>query len=269
MLPKIDVFGFQIQVYGLLTLLGAIAAIIWCMYAVKQRRLDTNLLNDILIYAGIGALVGGKLLYLIVDIPWLTENAAQFIADPLSFLQYLTSGFVYYGGFIGLLCAVWLYSCRHPHVSVSDYLEACMAAIPLFHSFGRIGCFLAGCCYGEPANSILAIPVYTQANPTVLVSRYPVQLYEAFFNLMLFLFLASMSRRRRNGFAQLGTYLTAYGIFRFLIEFLRGDAIRGVFLLSTSQWISLILVPIGLWILLDPSSFKIWLNKIRKGHIRK
>ena len=57
--------------------------------------------------------------------------------------------------------------------------------------------------------------------------------------------------------------------FRFLIEFLRGDAIRGVFLLSTSQWISLILVPIGLWILLDPSSFKIWLNKIRKGHIRK
>ena len=86
---------------------------------------------------------------------------------------------------------------------------------------------------------------------------------------MLFLFLASMSRRRRNGFAQLGTYLTAYGIFRFLIEFLRGDAIRGVFLLSTSQWISLILVPIGLWILLDPSSFKIWLNKIRKGHIRK
>ncbi len=263
MLPEIQVFGISIQTYGLLTLLGAVAAIIYCSYNVRKRGLDSDALIDILIYAAIGALIGGKLLYMLVDLPWLIDHLPQMIADPLSLLHYLGIGFVFYGGLLGLFAAVFLYFYRHPALLLEEYLEACMPAFPLFHFFGRIGCFLAGCCYGETGTSIFTMPLYTQANPDVLMSRYPVQLFEALFNLLLFVCLCLLSYRRRNAFHQLGFYLCAYGTFRFCIEWLRADAIRGVWLLSTSQWISLILVPFGVWMLKDSVRFLRWLERMR------
>lgn len=263
MLPEIEIMGISIQTYGVMTLLGAVAAILYCTVSVRRRGLNPEALIDIFIYAALGALIGGKLLYLLVDLPWLMDHLSGMLQDPLSLLRYLSSGFVFYGGLIGLLVAVFFYFYRHPSLILEEYLEACMPAFPLFHCFGRIGCFLAGCCYGAASNSLLALPIYTQANPQVLVSRYPVQMFEAGFNLLLFVSLVLLARRRRNGFVQLGFYLSMYGIFRFLIEWLRADAVRGVWVLSTSQWISLLLVPVGLWMMKDSRFFLQWMDRLR------
>ncbi len=264
MFPEFEIFHLTIQSYGALTIIGAIAASAYCMYVITKRSLDKDVMIDLLIYALIGAVIGGKLLYLLIDLPWLIEHGMQMLQDPMSFLHYLSGGFVYYGGLIGVFVSVFYYFYKRPSLALEEYLEACMPAIPLFHCFGRIGCFLAGCCYGEASNSIFAMPVYTQANPEVLVSRYPIQLFEAGFNLVLFVCLIQFAYRRRNAFLQVGFYLCAYGTFRFLIEWLRGDAIRGVWLLSTSQWISLILVPLGIWMLMDSRFFLDWLQRLRE-----
>lgn len=268
MLPEIEIMGIRMQSYGLLTLLGACAAIGYCVFSVRQRKLDREVLIDLFIYATLGALIGGKILYMVVDLPWLIGHVGDFLRDPLSLLHYLSSGFVFYGGLIGLLIAVFLYFYKRPSLLLEEYLEACMPAFPLFHCFGRIGCFLAGCCYGAVSNSLFAMPLYTQANPQVLVSRYPVPLFEAAFNLLLFVSLLVLNRRRRNGFVQLGFYLSMYGIFRFLIEWLRGDAVRGVWLLSTSQWIALLFIPLGLWMMKDSRFFLQWMERLRSENER-
>ena len=263
MFPEIEIFHMTIQSYGVMTMLGAAAAIVYCMYSVSKRSLDKNVMIDVLIYVIIGALIGGKLLYLLIDLPWLIDHGMQMLQDPLSLFRYLSSGFVFYGGLIGVFIAVFFYFYKHPSLVLEEYLEACMPAFPLFHCFGRIGCFLAGCCYGDVSTSIFAMPLYTQVNPDVLVSRYPIQLFEAGFNLVLFVCLAVFAFHRRNAFLQLGFYLCAYGTFRFMIEWLRGDAIRGVWLLSTSQWISLFLVPLGIWMEKDSRRFLHWMQLLR------
>ncbi|WP_075877973.1 prolipoprotein diacylglyceryl transferase [Merdibacter massiliensis] len=263
MLPEISIGNIHVQSYGIMVLLGAIAAIFYCTHTIRKQGYDADEMLDVLIYAGIGAFIGGKVLYLLVDLSWLSEQLPLLFSDPLAFLRYLSGGFVFYGGLIGVFAAVFFYFYRHLAFALEEYLAFCMPAIPLFHFFGRIGCFLAGCCYGETSSSILAVPVFTQANPEVLVNRLPIQLYEAGFNLLLFVCLLLLVFRRRNGIFQLGFYLTAYGVFRFIAEWFRGDAARGVWLLSTSQWVSLILVPIGIWMLVDSRLFLRFIHRIR------
>ena len=121
-------------------------------------------------------------------------------------------------------------------------------AIALFHTFGRIGCFLGGCCYGIPS----AWGVTYRHSPVVEangISRFPVQLVEAAWNLILFLLLSRLLRQGKGRLLPL--YLALYAPARFLLEFLRGDSYRGIFFgLSTSQWISLLLFPAALFFLL-------------------
>lgn len=106
-------------------------------------------------------------------------------------------------------------------------------AIPLFHCFGRIGCFLAGCCYGK----VLSSPVVFAG--ILEFRRIPVQLFEALFEIVLFAVLLLVGRKKM-GSHLLGVYLTTYAVFRFINEFFRGDEVRGSYFgCSTAQWISM------------------------------
>lgn len=246
MYPEITLSIFHIQSYGLMVVIGAAAAVLWCLYAVKRSALDQQVLIDLLIAGGIGALVGAKLLYVLTTLPWIIANGFALFASLEDILAYLSGGFVFYGGLIGLFAGVYIYARRH-HLEIDGYLAAGVPAILLFHLFGRIGCFLSGCCYGEISDSAFAMPMYTLANPDVLLPRIPVQLYEAAVNLMLFAVLAMLYRHAAPGRRMLGIYLSAYGVMRFALEFLRGDALRGIAILSTSQWIALVMVPLGIF----------------------
>ena len=122
-------------------------------------------------------------------------------------------------------------------------VNAIVPCIPLGHAIGRVGCLFAGCCYGLPYNGIGAIHL----NPVGITHPvFPVQLLEAVLNLILSGCLLLYSRKKPSGYSLLFLYLICYAVIRFLLEFLRGDQIRGLFIgLSTSQWISLLMLLSG------------------------
>jgi phosphatidylglycerol:prolipoprotein diacylglycerol transferase len=127
-------------------------------------------------------------------------------------------------------------------------LDGLVPSVPLAHAFGRLGCFFAGCCYGVP--SAFGLEFNASELAPHGVKLLPVQLIEAGCNLLLFVLLLVLSRFCRRRGLLTGTYLAAYAVMRFVLEFFRYDAERGVFWgLSTSQWISLLLLPAAVFIL--------------------
>lgn len=180
-----------------------------------------------LCYCFMGALLGAKLLYLLVNFSALIQN-------PILWLAFISSGFVYYGGLFGAIWGAYLY-CKQFHRNFSSMADLAVPMIPLFHGFARIGCFYSGCCYGIESD-FLGIEYHSVYATPEFTHRIPVQWIESVFEFILFFVLTKVQG------SKLDVYLLAYAIFRFGIEFFRGDTERGIWLLSTSQWISLLVL---------------------------
>ena len=229
MLPYWNLGGTLFPTYSLLTLLGAAAAWLYFHRQLKARGENPGRTEQAFLFGVLGALVGAKFLYLLLQLPQLLQDLPLLAADPAAFsARYLSGGFVFYGGLFGALAAVWLF-CRRRKVPFSQLGADLVPAVPLFHTFGRVGCFLAGCCYGIPAPA--GWPGVTfRVSPVAPngVALLPVQLYEAAGCLLLFLLLHRLARRGWKGETLLLVYLAIYALFRFALEFLRGDAARGM-----------------------------------------
>lgn len=214
--------------YAFFVLCGAGACFVYGLFCISKARREQSVY--LLCYAGIGALVGAKLLYILVSLPEILAHMDQWI-------YYVSSGFVFYGGLVGSIVGSFLY-CHEFHKDFYGQTNGLVPMIPLFHAFARIGCFFSGCCYGVKSD-VLGIPTFSLYADPMESNRIPVQLIEAGMEALIFLFLHFYKGNR------LYAYLGLYSIGRFLLEFWRGDPQRGVWMLSTSQWIS-----IGLWVLL-------------------
>ena len=244
MYPIINLWGLELSTYGIMTSIGFI---LMGFVAYKLSRKMNIMYEDIVIgeiVALVGALIGSHLLYGIVEIPYIIEQVQRMYEKPefyhyiILFFKSLLNGMVFYGGLIGGIIFGLIY-CKIRGINKEHYSDCFAVAIPLFHLFGRIGCFLSGCCYGIESSF-----GFTTHNALVAscnnVNRFPVQLLEAGLNLILFgimmiLFYKGIFRNNL-----LYIYLILYGIIRFCDEFLRGDTFRGIwFGLSTSQWISI------------------------------
>ncbi len=265
MCPSISLFGKELSVYALMTVVGFILAgtLAWLMTRVtviqhrkntergltSKRPVSADTLLTATLPALIGLLLGAMLLYAITNIPnmiqlfkvWDKVVEKEGLSGAITRLGNMFGGIVFYGGLLGGVAGAWWYS-RRAHFNLGEYLDVCAPAIPLFHVFGRIGCFASGCCYGIECkwgfyheNALIEA-----ANGAV---RFPVQLLESGLNLMLSIVIVTMfclfwQKWRSGSFIRI--YFAAYAIIRFSDEFLRGDTYRGIwFGLSTSQWISL------------------------------
>lgn len=179
------------------------------------------------------AWLGAKLVFLLVS------AKEQLEAYSMSLSFWMGGGLVFYGGFIGALVFCLIYSFvlkKFPPKKLSLLL------IPLTfsHALGRVGCLLAGCCYGIETNVAWAIHLHDK-------NRHPVQLYESIGLLVLAIVLLNLERKNKSNLSIIATYFLGYSILRFVLEFFRGDKIRGIFAygLSTSQFISLGLAMVG------------------------
>lgn len=218
------------------------------------------------VYGAIGLLVGAKLLYFLTRLPTIIARFGTFVQivrqSPLDALSYAFGGLVFYGGLLGGILGVYCY-CRLYKVSFAPFLNLTAPVIPLMHGFGRIGCFLVGCCYGVEYHGFGSVQFpYNEVVPELSeVPRFPVQLLEAALNFVVFLVLLYLLKHRKMRQGQLmGIYLLYYTVARYLLEFLRGDRIRGsVGIFSTSQWISMLLLPAG--IILASGKWKMLLEK--------
>ncbi len=158
---------------------------------------------------------------------------------------FLKTGIVFYGGLIGMLIT-YICCIRSNLIKDKDYcvLDVLAVTIPLFHAIARIGCFFGGCCFGKQNNSILAV-IYTTIENGVIITkqRLPIQLIESAFNFCLFLYLfyllCTKDWRKEHILLK---YLLLYSIGRFILEFERGDTVRGLICgVSFSQVISVVI----------------------------
>ena len=250
MLPFLSVFGHSVPMYGLCIVFGTAMGI----FLLSRPYFRYGFAADDMVYASlfavIGAMIGSKALYLVTMVPQLVQFRAEIAAEPMMLFNLFQGGFVFCGGLIGGAVGAWLY-CRRYHLDSLGYFDRAVVVLPLAHAFGRIGCFCAGCCYGIPYEGIGSVTFPPGAYGLSGVALFPVQLLEAFLNGLLFLFLIAFCRKKRGRGVLTGAYLAVYAILRFLLEFLRYDGLRGAFLwLSTSQWISVVLLLFAVFLLL-------------------
>ncbi len=256
MLPFLNVFGHEVPMYGVMMMAGAFFAVFFACLRAKKRGVDPMDVLLCAIFCFIIGLLGAKTLFIITEIPQYIRHI-QHAGFSLNWImdEIITAGIVFYGGLIGGVFGGWLYT-RLFRLDFWRHADVMIPFLPLAHGFGRVGCFCAGCCYGRAVREgdpqwlqSLSV-VYTNAigAPNDGVARYPVQLFEAcFLILVLFPILLVFSRKVRRPGVIVGLYFIVYGIFRFINEYLRADSIRGIFAgVSTSQWISLCLVPLGI-----------------------
>ncbi len=251
MLPTINVFGLIVPMYGPLILLGCVLGILVAVYMPARRDVPKQDIFFGALYALLGTIIGAKLLYLAISLPGLIEahGAAPWTLDDVSYL--FKHGFVFYGGLIGAVGGIFAYG-KQFRLRFWHLTDSLIPSVPLIHAIGRIGCFCAGCCYGRPMDPPWGVYFSADSAAPFGVSLFPVQLAEAALNFMLFIALFVYSRKPRADRQLTGLYITGYGIIRFALEFVRGDGDRGLFwLLSTSQWISLALIPIGLFFVIQ------------------
>lgn len=249
MLPYINIFGYNIATYGLIIFIGIfIGAIISIFYFTKFFNIKKEDVFYCILYAVIGVGIGAKLLYIITNIPFLIENY-QTLDLYNTFLQMLKGGFVFYGGLIGGILGVFIYS-KQFKISFKELLLILLPVVPLIHSIGRIGCLCAGCCYGMEYHGFGAIAFHDSLLAPNDVPLFPMQVVEAICNFIIFIVLLVTYKKFLGTYKTVGLYLVLYSIVRFTLEFFRGDLIRGIyFSLSTSQWISIVLFIIGIAIL--------------------
>lgn len=241
MLPYLHLFDFKIPMYGILIFFGLVLGVLFAVYRTKVTQIKREDSFFSCLFAVIGLILGGKLLYLFTMIPWMAEHA-ELLASSQVWIALLQGGFVFYGGLIGALLMVLWYAKMY-QISVLHLFDTLIPSVPLVHAFGRIGCFCAGCCYGVPSDSFGVVFSPDSVAPQG-IKLFPVQLVEAGCNFILFVVLALLGRKIRPKGQLTGIYLLVYAVLRFLLEFLRYDAERGGFLgVSTSQWISIFLVP--------------------------
>lgn len=244
--------NFELASYGLMTALGYACAAGYLAPRLKNcgiKGLTQDTFWNLLFIAFLGALIGGKLLFIILSWPQLGTTLTEKLTHIVQQVRY---GFVFFGGLLVSVSGTLWYIRKKklPLLKTADFL---IVGLPLGHALGRIGCFLAGCCYGKPTTLPWGIRF---TNPHALVPPelmgtplHPTQLYESALNLALFVFLHYASKKPHPEGKILVEYVLCYALMRFAIEFVRGD-FRGGFLwgLSPSQVISLGIAAVALWI---------------------
>src|SRR5881628_3276617 len=255
MYPRLLELGpITLYTYGVLLAAAYLAGLKLAMVRAKARGLDANRVLDLGIYIIISALVGAKLLLLITDFK-------TFTSDPRELLTLARSGGVFYGGLI-LAVAVALWYIRRIGLPLWTTCDVFAPGIALGHVVGRFGCLFAGCCFGKPTTKPWGITFtdpFAAANvgTPLGVALHPTQLYEAGAELLILIVLLVTERKGRPFPGRtFWLYMLLYAISRFIIEFFRGDDRGTVWMFSTSQFISILLAPLAVAMLVYLSRAK-------------
>jgi phosphatidylglycerol:prolipoprotein diacylglycerol transferase len=236
--------SWPVYSYGVLLAAAYLSALQLAVVRARRQGLDGARVMDLGIYLIIAALVGAKLMLVAVDFNY-------FVEQPGELLSLVRAGGVFYGGLISAVgVAFWLV--RRYGLPLWTTGDLFAPGIALGHVIGRFGCLLAGCCYGRPTDVSWAVtftdPVAAANVGTPLgVPLHPTQVYDAGAELLIMVLLLATERRGRVFAGRtFWLYILLYGVSRFVVEFYRGDERGSIMGLSTSQFISLVAVPIAI-----------------------
>ncbi len=210
----IELGPLKIFTYGFFLALAFLSAIYVGGREARRTGLPVGRYYDLCFYAVLAALVGSRLVFVLFDLP-------TFLANPLKIFALWEGGLVFHGGVL-LAMIVALYYMKVAHLPWRLSLDALAYGTPLGQFFGRIGCFMAGCCYGSPADLPWAV-TFTAPGTLCPVREplHPAQLYEALLALTVFGILNVLRTRKRFDGQLVLTYFGLAGLVRFLVEFFR------------------------------------------------
>jgi phosphatidylglycerol:prolipoprotein diacylglycerol transferase len=239
--PILVHFGsFTLYTYGFFLAMGFLAAIWFSKRNARFYDLKPDDISDLFFVILISGIVGARLLYVII-------NFDDFKASPLDIFKLWNGGLVFFGGFMGAVAAsiVTLRIKKLPFFKTADTIAP---GVALGHGIGRLGCFFAGCCYGRQCDLPIAVQFsHPDSLAPLHVPLHPTQIYMVAANLILFFILIFIQRRKRFHGMIFLSYIILYSVFRFIIEFFRGD-FRGDFFLeflSVSQGIGILAIVIA------------------------
>jgi phosphatidylglycerol:prolipoprotein diacylglycerol transferase len=247
MYPILFQFGsFHIYAYGFFIVVGFVTAVVLAGLKIRKSNIGISFENvvDLFFYTVLSALIGSRILFVLINFDVYRQH-------PMKIFKIWEGGLVFYGGLVlAVIVAFWYMKWhRLPIWKVADLIST-LIALGLF--FGRIGCFLAGCCYGKETSLPWGVVF---KNPDSLarlnVPLHPTQLYDAANGLAIFFFLNWMERRKTFDGQIFWLFLFLYSITRFFIEIFRGDPRGFLFgdFLSTSQGVGILLAILSIFVL--------------------
>ncbi len=228
----------KIAGYGTMIAIGFILAVFMAEKRAEKKGLNKELIFWLGMTCIISGFIGAKLMFYIVEIEYYMEDLRRLLD--------FNAGFVVYGGIIVGILAGWLF-CKVKQLEFGRYFDIVMPSVALAQAFGRIGCFLAGCCYGKKTNSFIGIAFHDSMFAPNNVKMIPTQLFSSAALFVLVIILVKFADNpHRRPYKVAGLYMILYSIGRFIIEFFRGDERGNVGQLSTSQFISIGIVVAGI-----------------------
>ena len=239
-------FGGGLHTYGVLIAVGFLLAVVVTARQARREGTDPDRLLDLGFWLLVSGFVGARILFILTDLGYyvgscrgtgVIRTTGQVVWDCTKALHVWEGGVVWYGGFLAALgVGVWLL--RRRRMKILRTADLIMPVVPLGHCFGRLGCFAAGCCYGKPTTSAIGVAFGSKSlalsdlgdvlppGATATMPLHPTQLYEAGGELLIFLWLLWLGRRKRFDGQVLLAYLFIYPLLRTVVEVFRGDAAR-------------------------------------------
>ncbi len=259
-----------LHTYGLLIAAAFLVGMWLAQREARRRGQNPDRIADLSFWVLVAALVGSRIYFIFVNWDDYFGPGRAFVATPIGrlprLLAFWEGGLVFYGGFIGAALTAFWYMRRH-QMRFLPHADTLIPSVAFGHFLGRLGCFSAGCCWGEvaerhlpwatrfPPDSLAFQSFAARPNPEVFLAPdrlttlplHPVQLYEAFGELALFLVLVLVVRPRKRFHGQvLAVWLLLYAVLRTTVEVFRGDVERGVVAgLGVGQWTSIAIFAAG------------------------
>lgn len=249
----------HIYSYGFMMAAGFAFGLLHWIVLGRKHGYTREICTELMIWVMVSGIVGARIAYVL-------EHLSVFWAQPAQMFRLDQGGLVFYGGLSGAALAVFLFARKHK-LAMVPLVDFTLTAVPLSHAFGRVGCFLNSCCFGSVCRSAscgVVFPRWSQpwhhhvqsgwldAQAAGSLPVHPVQLYEAGFNLLVYVALLWMYRRQpRAGFTT-ALYMVLYALGRFSLEFWRGDhaARAGLGGISAGQIVSIPLALTGVVLLI-------------------
>lgn len=243
MYPVLIRFGpLTVHTYGFLVALGFLIGLGFAVRQAKKEGIPSDKIIDLGFYVLLAAIIGSRLFFVFI-------NFGFYLKNPLEIFKIWEGGLVFYGGVLLAIPTVIWYVKKNS-LSIWNTADIFAPSVAIGHSFGRLGCFAAGCCYGKPAELLPWGVIFTDPEclaPTNL-PLHPTQLYESAGEFINFLLLLTFRRYKSFNGQLFMTYLILYSVLRFSVEFFRGDVNRGFIAahLSVSQGISILMFVAGI-----------------------
>lgn len=216
----------------------------------RFEKLDPESFLNVATYVILAALIGSRLFHVLIEEP------SYYFAHPLEIPKIWRGGYTFYGGMIPAALVLWWYLKKH-NMPVLKSMDIFAPYVALGQTFGRLGCFLAGCCHGKVCEFVFFPLSYVATRPEsfsrpIGVPLYATQLWQATGNFLVFVFLIWLRKRKRFDGQLLAVYFISYAAIRILVEIFRGDEIRGFIIpgvISIPQFVSIFLITLGviLW----------------------